>query len=116
MKINQLKLLVVLFTTILLLTVTAINFNYNKVEATANADEETITLYKAKCMACHGADAAKKYNAEIALEEQVQAILKGKKAEKPPNMPAYEEKGIDEAKATALAEYMKNLRTPKTDQ
>jgi cytochrome c1 len=42
----------------------------------------------------------------------VQAILKGKKGEKPPYMPAFETKGITEDDAKALAAYMKSLRTP----
>ena len=40
----------------------------------------------------------------------VQAVLKGKKPEKPPNMPAYEEKGINEEQAKALVAYMKSLK------
>ena len=40
------------------------------------------------------------------------AILKGKTAAKPPNMPAFEAKGITAEQAKALAEYMKSLRTP----
>ena len=37
-------------------------------------------------------------------------VLKGKKPEKPPNMPAYEEKGINEDQAKALVAYMKSLK------
>jgi len=40
----------------------------------------------------------------------VQIILKGKKAEKPPHMPAYETKGINAEQAKALLDYMKSLR------
>jgi cytochrome c5 len=40
----------------------------------------------------------------------VQAILKGKKPEKPPNMPAYGEKGITEDQAKALVAFMKSLK------
>jgi hypothetical protein len=35
---------------------------------------------------------------------------KGKKAEKPPNMPAYGEKGVTEDQATALVAYMKSIK------
>lgn len=73
-------------------------------------DFDAAATYKAKCVACHGAAAEKKFNAELTEAEQVQAILKGKKGEKPPNMPAYEEKGINEEQAKALLAYMKSLK------
>lgn len=76
-------------------------------------DDDIVTLYKTKCGACHGPTAAKAYDPEMPMEEQVEAILKGKKGAKPPYMPAFENKGIDTEKATALAEYMKQLRTPE---
>jgi mono/diheme cytochrome c family protein len=74
------------------------------------SNEELAALYKSKCAACHGAKAEKLYNAAAPLEEQATAILKGKKAAKPPQMPAFETKGIAAEKARALAEYMKSLR------
>jgi hypothetical protein len=40
----------------------------------------------------------------------VEAVLKGKKGEKPPNMPAYQEKGITEDQAKALVAHMKSLK------
>ncbi len=46
------------------------------------------------------------------MEEQVEAIMKGKKGEKPPFMPGFESKGVTAEQALALAEYMKALRTP----
>jgi mono/diheme cytochrome c family protein len=75
----------------------------------ANPDDASAT-YKAKCVACHGAAAEKKFDATMAEEEMVKVILTGKKPEKPPNMPAYGEKGITEDQAKALAGYMKSLR------
>ena len=74
--------------------------------------DDPAAVYKAKCAMCHSPKAEKSYNVEMPLEEQVNAILKGKKAAKPPNMPAFESKGIDADKAKALAEYMKSLRAP----
>jgi len=44
-------------------------------------------------------------------EQQVEAILKGKQAAKPPNMPAFEAKGVTADDAKALADYMKGLAT-----
>jgi hypothetical protein len=37
--------------------------------------------------------------------------MKGKKPEKPPNMPAYGEKGVTAEQAKALLEYMKKLKS-----
>lgn len=90
-------------------------FKTNPVAVHAVSDEATIASYKKNCMACHGPMALKLYDPELPMEEQVEAILKGKKGQKPPPMPAYETKGINAEQALALAEYMKALRTPATD-
>jgi len=71
---------------------------------------DTAKTYTGKCVACHGPKAEKKYDPAKPDNEQVQAILKGKKAEKPPNMPGYESKGINAEQAKALVDYMKSLR------
>lgn len=81
-------------------------------QSVAAADDTPETIYKAKCAMCHSPKAEKAYDPAKPIEEQVDAILKGKKGEKPPYMPAFAEKGIDAEKATALANYMKGLRTP----
>ena len=73
-------------------------------------DFDAAATYKAKCVACHGAAAEKKFNATLSDAEMVEAVLKGKKGEKPPNMPAYGEKGITEDQAKALVAYMKSLK------
>jgi mono/diheme cytochrome c family protein len=82
--------------------------------ATPIADDAA-TIYKAKCAMCHGQKAEKHFDPSIAEEELVKAILEGKKAEKPPNMPAYKDKGIDEAQAKALITHMKALKTPPSE-
>lgn len=66
--------------------------------------------YKAKCFACHGAKAEKKFDATLSDDDMVQAVLKGKKPEKPPNMPAFEERGITADQAKALVAYMKSIK------
>jgi mono/diheme cytochrome c family protein len=66
--------------------------------------------FKAKCVACHGQKAEKKFDASLTDEQYRDAILKGKKPEKPPNMPAYGEKGVTQDQAKGLLEYMKQLR------
>lgn len=73
-------------------------------------DFDAAATYKAKCVACHGATAEKKFNAALSDDELLQAVLKGKKGEKPPNMPAYEEKGISAEQAKALVAHMKSLK------
>ena len=78
---------------------------------TGNAhDFDAAATYKVKCIACHGAAAEKKFDATLADAELVQIVLKGRKPEKPPNMPGYEEKGITEDQARALVAYMKSIK------
>ena len=67
--------------------------------------------FKAKCVACHGQKAEKKFDATLTDEQLLDAILKGKKPEKPPNMPAYGEKGVTPEQAKGLLYYMKQLRS-----
>ena len=73
-------------------------------------DFDAAAVFKAKCVACHGATAEKKFDATLADADLVQIVLKGKKGEKPPFMPAYEEKGINEEQAKALVAHMKSLK------
>jgi mono/diheme cytochrome c family protein len=73
-------------------------------------DFDATATYKGKCVACHGAAAEKRFDATLADADLVQIVLKGKKAEKPPNMPGYEEKGITEDQGKALVAYMKSIK------
>jgi mono/diheme cytochrome c family protein len=73
-------------------------------------DFDATATFKAKCQACHGAAAEKKFDATLADEELVKIVLNGKKGEKPPFMPAYSEKGITEEQAKALIAHMKSLK------
>ena len=68
-------------------------------------------FYKAKCVACHGPKAEKRFDAALTEEQQLEAIMKGKKVEKPPHMPAYGEKGVTAEQAKALLDYMKQLHS-----
>lgn len=68
-------------------------------------------FYKAKCVACHGPKADKRFDPALTDDQYIDAILKGKKPEKPPNMPAYGEKGVTAEQAKGLLEYMKQLRS-----
>jgi mono/diheme cytochrome c family protein len=89
----------------------AATFLVVSVPARAGADDfDAAGTYKAKCVACHGATAEKKFDATLADDDMLQAILKGKKPEKPPNMPAFEERGITPEQAKALVVYMKTFK------
>ena len=67
--------------------------------------------YKAKCVACHGPKAEKKFDVSLPADQMVDIVLKGKKPEKPPNMPAYGEKGITAEQAKSLVDFMKQLKS-----
>jgi mono/diheme cytochrome c family protein len=72
--------------------------------------DDAAALFKAKCVACHGATAEKKFDATKSDDVLVETVLKGKKLEKPPNMPGYEEKGVTADQAKALVAFMKSQK------
>jgi len=84
------------------------------INATARDDvtaADPPAFYKAKCVACHGAKAEKKFDAALTDEQMVEIVLNGKKPEKPPNMPAYGSKGVTADQAKALVALMKQLKS-----
>ena len=72
--------------------------------------DDPAAFYNKTCKACHGAAAEKKFDRSLADDALVQIILDGKKAEKPPNMPAYKDKGVTAEQAKALVDYMRTLK------
>lgn len=86
--------------------------NSNVAMGTPVMQEDAATTYKTKCQACHTAKAEKFFDPAKADAELVEIILKGKKGEKPPFMPAFEAKGINAEQAGALVTFMKKLRDP----
>jgi mono/diheme cytochrome c family protein len=89
----------------------------NPVTIPANAsvtvvdEKATADLYAAKCKMCHGDKAQKLFvTADKTDAQLIEIVLKGKKGEKPPFMPAYEAKGVDATQAEALVCYMKTLK------
>ena len=83
------------------------------VVASAETDvqpSDTTTYYKAKCVMCHGKKAEKKFDTSLTDDQLVEAVLKGKKVEKPPHMPGYADKGVSAEQAKALIEHMKQLK------
>jgi len=80
------------------------------VAAKDEAQDDPAAFYSSKCVACHGKKAEKKFDASLTDDQMVEIILKGKKPEKPPNMPAYGEKGVTAAQAKGLVDHMKALK------
>lgn len=80
------------------------------VPASRATEDDTAALYTSKCKMCHGATAEKKMDKTKADDALIQTVLDGKTAEKPPNMPAFKEKGISADQAKALVGYMKSLK------
>lgn len=87
-------------------TLIAATFLIVSVPARTATDDDAAALYK-KCVVCHGATAEKKFDATKGDDDLIQIVLKGKKSEKPPNMPGFEDKGITADQAKALVVFMK---------
>ncbi len=109
MKTNLIKLLTIAAFITAVFAIFALRTDITRVAAQTDAPAD---VYKKSCAMCHSPKAEKSYDPAMPIEEQVEIILKGKKAEKPPHMPGYEAKGMTAEQAKALAEYMKSLRTP----
>lgn len=111
MTINRIKLLT---TGALIVPIMAFAFFSRTTPASAGSPlpEDPAVTYKAKCAMCHSPKAEKFYDPAVPADQQVEAILKGKKPEKPPNMPAFEPKGMTADDAKALVGYMQGLRKP----
>ena len=108
MKITHLKNVVVAASVMIL----ALVFLVSVAAQTEAKFTDASSYYKdAKCVVCHGQKAEKKFNVELKDEELVEILLKGKKPEKPPNMPAYEVKGLTAEQAKAMVDYMKQLKS-----
>jgi cytochrome c5 len=78
-------------------------------QPTSAQDFDAATVFKAKCVMCHGADASKKFDATLADEALVEIVLKGKDAT-PVKMPSYEAKGVTAEQAKALVAHMKSMK------
>lgn len=122
MTLKQVKLLAI---TIIALPVFLVSiYNADQVQAvpvsadaaavavTASGEEDIAAIYKAKCTICHKANAEKWFEPSKMDEVLIEIVLKGKKAEKPPHMPGYEEKGMTKEQAKLLVAYMRQMRTP----
>ncbi len=72
---------------------------------------DAAAAFKTKCVACHGTKAEKKFDSSLPDAQLIDIVMKGKKPEKPPNMPAYGDKGVTAEQAKALVEQMKALKS-----
>ena len=95
---------------VLAVAIFAVMFLIASVPGRTSSQDDSAALYKSKCFACHGATAEKKFDATKADDVLIETVLKGKKMEKPPNMPGYEEKGITADQAKALVAFMKSQK------
>ena len=107
---NRIKYLAIIFFAAPMLTVTLFGGSDGMV-VSAMGEDPAVT-YKAKCAMCHSAKAEKFFDPSKAEDAHVEAILKGRKGEKPPYMPGFEAKGMTVDDAKALVTYMKGLRAP----
>lgn len=107
MTINKLKTFAVAFIALPVLAVALMNSV--AAQDTAGATADAAATFAAKCKMCHGLKAERNFDASLTDDQMVDAILKGKQAQRPPNMPAFETKGITADQAKALAAYMKSL-------
>jgi mono/diheme cytochrome c family protein len=110
MTINRIKLLATISFVLPLAAFSV--FRTTPAAAITSAMDEPAAAYKTKCAMCHSPKAEKFYDPAMPQDQQIDAVLKGKKAEKPPHMPAFEPKGMTADEAKALVEFMKGLRTP----
>ena len=108
MTTNLVKVIAIIFFAVPLLFLAM--FKVTPLRVAAFTVDDPAVTYKAKCAACHTPTASKFYDPTHTEETHVQVILKGKKGEKPPYMPAFGEKGMTEDDAKALAAYMKTLK------
>ena len=111
MTINRIKLLATI-SFVLPLAAFSVFFRTVPAAAVTLALDDPAVVYKIKCAMCHSPKAEKFYDPAVPQDQQIDAVLKGKKAEKPPNMPAFEPKGLTADDAKALVEYMQGLRKP----
>jgi mono/diheme cytochrome c family protein len=111
MRTIQIKVIAIVFFAFPLILLTI--FKSTPLKVAAATDDDAATMYtKFLCVVCHTKTATKNFDPSKPDAELVQIILKGKKAEKPPNMPAFEAKSMTEAQAQSLVTYMKGLRAP----
>jgi len=77
------------------------------------ADSQTFdpkAYFQSRCSSCHGSRAERRFNPDLPEQQMVDAILNGRKAERPPDMPGFAARGINVEQAKALIAYMRTLK------
>src|SRR5687768_4307209 len=111
MILNRVKLFAIAIIVLPMLAIAV--FKVSPVRAVSNiADDDVAAQYKKQCLMCHKANAEKFFEPSKMDEALVEIVLKGKKAEKPPHMPGFAEKGMTQDQAKLLVAYMRQVRTP----
>lgn len=121
MKNNRIKLFVAAL--IALPMIALMVFSTNNVRAISGVspvvavatDEDVAASYKKQCAMCHSPKADKHFDPAKMDDVLIEVVLKGKKAEKPPNMPGFEAKGMTADQAKLLVAYMRQIRTPASE-
>lgn len=120
MKLNRIKLLAI--TALALPVMAGTIYKTSPVSTVSYAapvnvmvQDDVAAQYKKSCALCHKATAEKFFEPSKMDEALIEIVLKGKKAEKPPNMPSYEEKGMTKDQAKLLVAYMRQIRTPASE-
>jgi mono/diheme cytochrome c family protein len=108
MKANQIKIIALILFAMPILFVTL--YGTTPTIVGAAVVDEPAAVYKAKCAMCHSPKAEKFFDATKSDDVHVEAILKGRKGEKPPYMPGFEAKGMTADEAKGLGAYMKSLK------
>ena len=106
-------MLATLFAVVVMVSAASRTAGYDQFDAGTGSGRQFdgAATYKAKCVVCHGPKAEKKFDVSLPDQQLIDIVLKGKKPEKPPNMPAYGEKGVTTEQAAALVEHMKQLKS-----
>ena len=108
MNINRIKLIAVSIFAVPMIM--AVGYRTDALHVSTAVASDPASEYKTKCAACHTPTASKFYDPAKTDDEHAQTIMKGRKGEKPPYMPAFGEKGMTEDEAKGLAAYMKTLK------
>jgi cytochrome c5 len=75
------------------------------------SDIDPASIYRdEQCISCHGPRAGRFFDAKKDDNQLIETVLRGRRAETPPDMPAFGEKGMTTDQAKALVAYMKSLR------
>ena len=107
MTLNRVKLFATAILTFSILTVLIFN---TKPTGTIVSAADAAETYKTKCAMCHSPKAEKLFDPAKTDEVLTEIVMKGKKGEKPPFMPAFETKGMTAEQANEMVIFMKDLR------